>query len=183
MTSLLPQHPLVVRRPEVQAYRDAASILADARQDSTTLRETERQKGYDDGFRSGQAAAAKLLGDLGKAVETYWLEREQELVPLALALAHKILSSLPPHDVLAGVARAAIAEHRRDASLILRASPEAAAALKQCLAQDRGAGHVAVLADPDLLEGSCVLLHDRGRTDIGLLDQFRAVLSALKEQP
>jgi hypothetical protein len=35
-----------------------------------------------------------------------------------------------------------------------------------------------VKGDPDLPSGGCALVHPRGRTDLGLLNQFRAMVSA-----
>ena len=177
----LPQHPLVVRGPEVQALRDAAAILAQARQDAAAERDRERQRGYDDGLNKAATAASQLFRDAAAAIAAHWAQREQELVPLALAIAHRVLSELPPDDVLAGIARTAIAEHRRDTQLTLRAPPDAAATLQRCLARDATTAHVQVQADAGLAPGRCVLSHPQGRTSIGLLEQFQAMLATVRE--
>lgn len=177
MSASLPRHPLVVRGPELQALRDAVAIRDQARQEAAAERDRERRRGYDDGLREAAAAAAQLVRDTEAAVGVYWSRREQELVPLALAIAHRVVSGLPPDDVLAGIARTAIAEHRQDTSLTLRAAPDEAAVLRRCLAGDAATARVEVQADASLPPGGCVLSHPRGRTVIGLLDQFRAMLA------
>ena len=177
MSAALPQHPLVVRGPELQAVRDAAAIRAEAHEAAAAAHERERRRGYEDGLREAAEAATRLVGGAEAATAAYWAERERELVPLALAIAHRIVSGLPADAVLAGIARVAIAEHRQDAALTLRAAPDAAAALRHCLAGDAATAHVEVQADLSLLPGSCVLSHPRGRTSLGLLDQFRAMLA------
>lgn len=177
MSASLPHHPFVVRGPELQALRDAAAIRDQAQQEAAAERERERRHGYADGLREAAAAAAQLVRNAEAAVEDYWSRREQELAALALAIAHRIVSGLPPDDLLAGVARTAIAEHRQDTSLTLRAAPDAAAVLRRCLADDTATARVEVQADASLPPGGCVLSHPRGRTAIGLLDQFRAMLA------
>ena len=149
----LPRHPLVVRGPEVQALREATVIMAQAQQDAAAERARERQRGYDEGLDEAAATASLLLKDASAAVAAYWSQREQELVPLVLAIAHRVLAGLPPDDVLAGIARTAIAEHREDTRLTLRAAPEAAAALRRCLAGDVATAHVHVQADMALPPG------------------------------
>jgi flagellar biosynthesis/type III secretory pathway protein FliH len=39
---------------------------------------------------------------------------------------------------------------------------------------------VAVLADPAVALGECTLVHKNGRTELGLLAQFRAMMSGLE---
>lgn len=183
MSTALPHHLLVVRGPELQAVRDAAAVRAEAREAAAAAYEHERRRGYEDGLREAAEAAARLVGGAEAAASAYWAERERELVPLALAIAHRIVSGLPPDAVLTGIARVAIAEHRQDTTLTLRAAPDAAAALRRCLASDPAAAHVEVQADFSLPPGSCVLSHPRGRTSLGLLDQFRAMLATAAGGP
>lgn len=165
----------------MRALRDAAAILVQARQDAAAERVRERQRGYDDGLNEAAAAASQLFKDAADAVAAHWAQREQELVPLALAIAHRVLSELPPDEVLAGIARTAIAEHRRDSQLTLRAPPDAAAVLQRSLASDAATAHVHVQADATVASGRCVLSHSRGRTSIGLLAQFQAMLATVRE--
>ena len=172
------RHPLVIRAPEVRALRDAAAIVAQAQLEAEAVRSRERQRGYQEGLNEGAAAAARLVQDATLAIEAYWSEREQELVTLALAIAHRVVSELPSDAVLAGIARTAIAEHRHDARLMLCAAPDAAAALRRSLGESAATVHAEVQADPAMAPGECVLSHSRGRTSIGLLDQFRAMLAA-----
>ena len=102
--------------------------------------------------------------------------REGELRELGFAIAHRILASLPPGETLLRLASEAIAEHRHDVRLALRAAPADAAALRMALAASDPEGRVAVEPDSTATPGSCVLVYPRGRIRIGLLDQFRALM-------
>ena len=170
----LPSSPLVVRAPELRAYADAAAIRAMAERE----REDERRQGREQGLREGLTEAASLAAGAAAAVDAFWAEREGELQELAFAIAHRILSTLPPGEVLTRLAREAIAEHRRDVQLTLRVAPDAAPALRATLAETDPEGRVAVEPDPRAGSGACTLVHPRGRTKVGLLDQFRALMRA-----
>lgn len=174
-------HPMVIRAPEARAMRDAAAIMAQARREALAEHARERQRGYDEGLHGAAATAARLVQDAALVIEAHRSERDQEVVTLALAIAHRILSGLPSDDVLAGIARTAIAEHRHDTRLAVRVSPDAAVALRLSLAASAATAHVEVEADPALPPGGCALSHPRGRTNIGLLDQFRAMLSTARD--
>ena len=168
----LPSSPLVVRAPELRAHADAAAIRAEAE----AQREEERRRGREEGLREGLAEAARLAAGAAVAVDAFWAEREGELRDLAFAIAHRILASLPPAEVLARLAGEAIAEHRGDVRLALRVSPGDAPALRAALGAADPEGRVIVEPDPAAAPGACTLVHPRGRTELGLLDQFRALM-------
>ena len=179
----LPWSPLVVRAPEMRAYADAAAIRAAAeahaarvRAEAERQREDERRRGREQGLREGLAETASLAAGAASAAEAFWAEREGELQDLAFAIAHRILSALPPDDVLVRLAREAIAEHRRDVRLALRVAPYAAPALRAALEGADPDGRVLVEPDPLAAPGACTLVHPRGQTKLGLLDQFRALM-------
>ena len=168
----LPQSPLVVRASALRAHADAAAIRAEAE----AQREEERRHGREQGLREGLAEAARLAAGMATAVDAFWAEREGELQDLAFAIAHRILSSLPPAEVLARIAREAVAEHRSDVRLALRVPPGDADALRAALGAVDPEGRVSVESDPAAAPGACTLVHPRGRTELGLLDQFRALM-------
>jgi flagellar biosynthesis/type III secretory pathway protein FliH len=175
--SSLRAHPLLIRRKEIEATRDAATILQNARQQAATIREQEAKRGYDAGLDDGVQAASRLLEDLTKAIDRYWHEREDELVTAALWLSHRIISDLEPDDRLRGIVRTALAAYRQDTALVLRAHPATAERLMTALASREEPRNVEIRSDASLSEDSIGLAHSRGHTDIGLLDQFRAMLS------
>lgn len=185
----LPSSPFIVRAERVRAGLEAKAILATAETEAERIRtavaaerqatlETARQEG----LRQGLAEAAVMTAGAAQAVARFWREREQELGEVALAVAHRVLSSFPVDDTVSRLALEAVAEHAGDAALGLRVRPEAAASLRAALAE-QGAGRVSVVADPAAAAGECTLVHSRGRTDIGLLAQFRSMLHALPLAP
>lgn len=182
----LPASPFIVRADRVRAGLDAQAILAAAEAEAQRIRDgiaAERHAALDEGrqqgLRQGLAEAATLTAGATEAVAQFWAEREQELAEVALAVAQRVLSSLPVDDTVMRLALEAIAEHAGDAALGLRVRPEAAAALRAALEEHGAAGRVGVVADPEAQAGECTLVHPRGRTEIGLLAQFRAMLHAL----
>lgn len=182
----LPSSPFIVRADRVRAGLDAKAILAAADAEAQRIRAgiaAERQaalaEARQEGLRQGLAEAAAMAAGAGDALAAFWREREHELAEVALAVAHRVLASLPAEDTLSRLALEAVAEHAGEAGLGLRVRPEAAAALRAALAAHGAADRVSVIADPAACAGECTLLHARGRTDIGLLAQFRSMLQGL----
>lgn len=182
----LPTSPFIVRADRVRAGLEANAILAAAETQAERIRTAvaaERQAALEtarqEGLRQGLAEAAGMAAGATQAMAQFWREREQELAEVALAVAHRVLSSLPVDDTVSRLALEAVAEHAGDAALGLRVRPEAAASLRAALEQHGAGGQVSVVADPAAAAGECTLVHSRGRTDIGLLAQFRSMLHAL----
>ena len=178
--SALPESSYVVRGAALQARRDAAAILADARTEAAAIREAaaqervaERARGYADGLQAGTTDGACLLRSAAAAAESFLAAREGELSDLAFAIAARVLGALPADAVLIGAARTAIAEHRADSRLVVRVAPDAAAGM-----QPLAGPNLAIQADPSLPPGACTLVHPRGITELGVLDQFRAMMAA-----
>lgn len=176
------QSPFVIRGPEVQARTDASMILEQAHDDASRVRaeaalafEAERARGREEGLREGSQAAARLLADASASADAYLEAHEADLVDLAFAIAQRIIADLTPDEALSRIARAALAEHRADTRLTLRAAPDAMQALGFALDEDQG-GRIALELDPDLPAGACILVHERGRTALGIVDQFRALM-------
>lgn len=185
MTSL-PSSPFVVRGDRLRAGLEARDVLAKAEADAAQVRSkiaAERHAALEDGrvegLRQGLAEAAALAAEAARAVDLFWREHEAELGEVALAVAHRVLSSLPRDETVTRLALEAVAEHGRCAILTLRVGPDAAAPLRAALAERGADDRVSVIADPIAPPGACTLVHARGRTEVGLLAQFRALLDAL----
>lgn len=185
MNEPLPASPFVVRAPEARAMRDARAILADAQAEASRIRadaQAERvavlAAARAEGLAQAAAETAPLATATAAAAAEFWSDREAELRDLALAMAYRILSRLPAADLLIELARDAITEHARDTRLALRVAPDLLPAFRTALDRQPFGDHVTVTGDPDLTPGECALIHPRGRTDLGLLSQFRAMMSA-----
>lgn len=182
----LPSSPYIVRSGRLRAHIDATSIRADAEAAAARVRAgiaAERHEALEsarqEGLRLGLAEAAALTAGAALAVDLFWRERENELAEVALAVAHRVLASLPADDTMARLVSDAIAEHGRDVRLAVRVMPGAAGALRTALEDLEHGGRVTVVADPAAAPGECTLVHPRGRTDVGLLAQFRAMMGSL----
>ncbi len=183
-----PVSPFVVRAATVAAHADAAAIRADAAAQGAALRaraEAERRQavaaghaeGHAEGLRSGLQRAASLASDAAATVEAFLQAREAELHELAFAIAHRVLASLPPDQVLARLVAEALAEHRREVRLTLRVCPADAGPLREALASAEPEARVVVAGDPAAAPGTCTLVHPGGRTRLGLVEQFRAMMA------
>ena len=176
----LPVSRFVVRGPVLQARRDAAAIVAAAEADAATLRGqaardriAERERGYADGLAAGATDGSRAAQAAALAAAEFLAAREAELTDLAFAIAARVLGALPPDQVMTTIARNAIAEHRAGTRLVLRVAPAMAATMRAALATDA----VEIQADPAAPPGTCTLVHPRGSTDLGILDQFRAMMA------
>ncbi|MCQ8239617.1 type III secretion system stator protein SctL [Rhizosaccharibacter radicis] len=181
----LPGSPWIVRGETLDAQRDATRIRGQARQDAERLlvdasraAQRLRDEAGRQGLEAGEAAAARLLADAADAATRFRQDAEAELVPLAFAIAHRILGSFPEEERLLRAVRTALDEHRNVSGLRLRASPTTATALRNALAAEGRADAVLIEIDDDVAPGGCTLVHPRGRAAIGPLDQLRSLFAA-----
>ena len=204
MSSGTAESPFIIRARMTRAGEDArsvvaraesraASILAEARAEVARLRaeaEVEVRAEADAalaeararGREEAAAEAATLIARTVDSLDRFWRERENELRDLALAVSHRVLAALPPDEMLFRLATEAIAEHRSDTQLALKVTPDMVDHLRAALAGSGYGDRVAVSSDPSLPAGGCTLLHPQGRTEIGLVAQFRAMLPEGKER-
>lgn len=177
--------PWIVRGDTLRALRDADAIRLRARQDAERLlRDAARTAAsvLDETRRlavaQGEAEAARLLASAADAVQEFRHEAEAELVPLAFAIAHRILGVFPENDRLLQAVTTALDEHRGVSGLRLRAAPVTAAALRLGLDQTGRGNTVTVDVDEGAPPGTCTLVHPRGRAAVGPLEQLQLLFAA-----
>ena len=196
MTLASTESAFIVRAPRLRADDDARAIVAEAERHALRLRadaeaelasfrlqaEAEAQTALEEARSRGRdlaaAEAATLIAQVVGSIDRFWRERESELRDVALAVAHRVLSALPRDELTIRLATEAIAEHGRDTRLSLKACPDTADRLRAALAKLEFGDRVTVSPDPSLEPGECTLLHPEGRTEIGLVAQFRSMLAA-----
>jgi type III secretion system HrpE/YscL family protein len=178
----------IVRADMLRLHADANMIVADAKAEASRIRaelELDRIKAFEEarrqGFSQGVAEAAAIAANAVKAVEEFWREREGEVAEIAFAIAHRIVGNLPADQRLAQIVSMAISEYSSSVQLTLRTTPEAAGHLRAFLKNAVGAERVTVVADPAAAPGECTLYQAHGRTDLGLLAQFRAMMNGLAD--
>lgn len=180
----LPASPWIVRgetleatrdaeRIRAQARRDAERLLADAAHGARLLGEEARRQGMDRGAQE----AGRLLADAAEAVLAFRRDAETELVPLAFAIAHRILGAFPEEERLLRAVDAALDEHRHASGLRLRVGAAAAAALQAALGAGGRGGSVMVEIDENAAPDGCTLIHPRGRAAVGPIEQLRALFA------
>jgi flagellar biosynthesis/type III secretory pathway protein FliH len=186
MMAMEPQSRFIVRGDILRAHRDAQAIVTDAREEAVRLRAellAERidtlEKARQQGLKQGLAEAAAVVSNAIRAVDAFWKDRESELAEVAFAIAYRIVESLPADTILAQLVSKAIADHGADVHLTLRTTPDAAAHLREFLKNSEHVDRITVLADPVAAPGECTLSHRRGQANLGLLAQFRAMMSSL----
>ena len=174
--------PWIVRGEILGSLRQAERIGADAKAAADALRaqaEAEvaaiRSAAHQEGLRRGAVAAASLLADAAAAADAFSKAHEGELVPLAFAIAHRILGAFPEQDRVTRAVRTALEEHRGTSGLRLRADPHTAVLLRVLLDDAGQSGAILVETDDQAPAGRCTLVHPRGRVAIGPVDQLRTL--------
>ncbi len=167
----------VVRAPALLALREANAIRTSAVEAAARLQ--ARAEAEAEGLRRsararGLAEAAALLASASVTANDFLAAREAELVELAFAIAHRLVTDLPRDARALALAHTALSEHRDASRLTLRAPPATAAALRASLAETG----VEVSEDASLGPDECVLLHPSGRAELGPLQQLRALMAA-----
>jgi flagellar biosynthesis/type III secretory pathway protein FliH len=116
----LPHSGFIVRGNTLDAYKEAHTILAEARAVADRERaelDAERRRvlveARREGLRQGMSKATEIVTNLDIAINDFWREREGELADLAFAIAQRIIGSLPADETLVRLASEAIAELRR----------------------------------------------------------------------
>lgn len=166
---------MVIPRRLLEAARDASDIIALAKRQAAD----ERQRGFQEGFVEGLKAGRERLIEIDGAIDAYWSEREEELITVALALAHRVIADLPEREHLVGLIRTALTAHRGETMLELAADPATALALHPLLPDFLARSPITVRADPSLSPGMILLSHRDGQTQLGLVQQFRALLASV----
>ena len=164
---------MVIDGDVFDAKQEARRILDGARADAERLREEARRDGFDAGRQEGLASVTEKLLRAAVATEQRAATDQAVLVRLAVRIAEKILArqlALAP-EMVADVARAALATARARDRIALRVHPEDVAAV--------AALGVATVPDATVPRGGCVVETDLGRFDARLDVQLRAVERAL----
>ncbi|MBB4293114.1 type III secretion protein L [Rhizobium leguminosarum] len=184
MSSVFAGHDRIIPAENFGQIREAAQILAAARQDAAQSQATlaaageqAAQHGYRAGFEQGvRDAAARLAASLGKAEQEIsnldgWIET------VVLKSVGLILGSMEADERTRRLVRHAISQTAGAEEIALHVAPEDAAMMARAIADlDH---RITIEADPLMSSGEIVLETSAGRSQIGLKDQLAAVIEAL----
>ncbi|MDR2504447.1 MAG: HrpE/YscL family type III secretion apparatus protein [Deltaproteobacteria bacterium] len=183
----------LIKAAEWAEYHTAAEIAEAARQYAQKLRreaekalEDEKRRGYEHGLLEGrQEHAEQMMDTVLKSIE-YIEGLEKGISALVGDALRKILGSLPPGELIAGVVRQALALARGQRQVILRIAPEDEAALRvrleEIMREYSSITFVDLQTDARLKPGDCSLQSDMGVIDAGVETQIRAVINALEKK-
>ncbi|MCL1916577.1 MAG: HrpE/YscL family type III secretion apparatus protein [Desulfovibrionaceae bacterium] len=174
-------------------YLEAEAIVEEARAYAQNMRleaekafEAEKQRGYDQGVLEGhQEHAEQIMDTVLKSIE-YIEGLEKGVSALVGEALRKILGSLPPEELMAGVVRQSLALVRGQKQVVLRVSPADEEAVKARLAEIvrdySSIAFVDVQVDARLVRGSCTLQSEMGVIDASVETQIRAIVNTLEKQ-
>jgi flagellar biosynthesis/type III secretory pathway protein FliH len=172
---------------------------ADRRGTETSFRggvEAARQQGLLEGEQEGRRAArAEMEGEIAARVarersligstveqfrgarERYFVDVEQEVVKLALAIAARVLHREAQIDplLLAGVVRVAMEKMADRSGVVVRVSGEDVAAWEGAFHAMEAAERPRVVADARLTRGECVLETTMGTVELGVKVQLEEI--------
>jgi flagellar biosynthesis/type III secretory pathway protein FliH len=158
--------------------------------------EVARQQGYAEGENEGRRAArAEMEGEIAARVarersligttveqfrgarERYFVDVEQEVVKLALAIAARVLHREAQIDplLLAGVVRVAMEKMADRSGVVVRVSGEDVAAWEGAFHAMEAQERPRVVADARLARGECVLETTMGTVELGVKVQLEEI--------
>jgi len=183
----------LIKAAEWANWQEARDIVAAARQEAERLRlegeaafAAEKERGYAQGLLEGRSEHAEQMMDTVLKSIDYIEGLEKGISSLVGEALRKILGSLPPEELIAGVVRQSLALVRGQRRVILRVSPEdegpLRSRLEEILREYSSIGFVDLQADSRLARGACTLQSDMGVIDAGVETQIRAIINTLEKR-
>jgi len=174
-------------------YCTAEEIVEEARAYADTMRRasdeafaSEKQRGYDQGVLEGRMEHAEQIMDtVLKSIE-YIEGLEKGVSALVGEALRKILGTLPPEEIMAGVVRQSLALVRGQKQVVLRVSPadeEAVRARMDAIMREYASiAFLDIQSDGRLARGACILQSEMGVIDAGVETQIRAIVNTLEKR-
>ncbi|MDR2892009.1 MAG: HrpE/YscL family type III secretion apparatus protein [Deltaproteobacteria bacterium] len=165
---------------------EARVYAQDMRRKAEAGFEAEKIRGYEQGVLEGrQEHAEQVMDTVLKAIE-YVDGLEKGVSALVGEALRKILGSLPPEELMAGVVRQSLSLVRGQKQVVLRVSPldeeVVKARLADILREYSSIAFVDVQADGRLERGACTLQSEMGIIDAGVETQIRAIVNTLEKK-
>lgn len=185
--SALPPQPgsKIIRHEKAAVWRDGYAFLKAASEESARI-VADAKRVFDEAHAKGTAAAEqKAAGELAdqrrkveQELETSLSGLEIEIVDLVVTIARQVIGTYPDADVVALMAKKAIAEFRHEKLQAIRVSPESWPAV-QAIADQSGNDDVTVEADISLGPGDLVLSGPHTVMDAGMETQLAAIRESM----
>lgn len=179
------------------AQAQAAEIVAKAERQKADIENEAFNKGYSDGLKTAMkdqeekwneylANFKKSLQDILTKNESYKKHLEKECIKLSLAVAEKILQQQieePNNEYLVNLVRNGLKKLGEEKSAVIRVSESDYNKIYEQLALtgDGNLKQVAVVKDPFLSCGDCIIESPSGQIDAGIHTQIENIRLSLKE--
>ena len=180
----------VVKADQYQSFVDAEGIISSSRKQAERIleaarreRESERQRGYQQGLLEGRREMAERMIDAVERNVDYFSHMEQKVVDIVVEALKKILGEIDQREKILKIVQNALAVVRNQAKVTLRVCPDEAAYVRSrvddILKQYPGIGYLDVSPDPRLKEGGCILETEMGVVDASVDVQLEAICRSL----
>ena len=182
----------VFKEHEYAALLDAAAVLeaayaqADRIVDQATADAAfARQQGHAEGLREGQAAYAQRLAADALATQRQLHALRASMARIVVKAVGQFMGEVDPARLLEGALRRVEALVRSEPFVGVRVAPAQEAAVRRALAalgaESGWALNAAVVADPSLADGACVVSTASGTLEIGIDAQLEAFRKAVEQ--
>ncbi len=182
---LLPKAPTakIIRPAEEAAWRHGFQFLAEAER----LQSVERAKGYADGKAAGAKEVSALAIEIAGKVDRYLASVEGDLVKLSLEIVTRVLQDFDDADLVARIARTALADFRKAKAITVRVHPSTEYEVRRALADllnetGEAPPPITIEADPALDRRGCILGTDLAVVDASVDVQLAAMAEAMRSR-
>ncbi|QEN85330.1 HrpE/YscL family type III secretion apparatus protein [Labrys sp. KNU-23] len=180
----------ILRAAEAKAWQDGYGFLETARQDAGHLREAGRRayaaeyaQGYEDGLAEGKREAARLLTETTVKLDRYIAGVENQVTDLVLEVTRRMLGSFDLDELVAKIARQAVAEVRQAKYLRLTVHPDAYDRVREeldLLGRERQFDFaIETATDSTLARDACIVASEAAVVDASVGTQLDAIAAAL----
>jgi len=181
----------VIKREEYSVHLDARAIIDDAQEraeqivaEAQQAKQIAYDEGYQEGFESGKKEQSDVLIKTHMMCREFMESRQEDIVDLVIAIAHKLLGDLDRDDVVMGLVERALAAHHNAHTMTLRVAPQQYALVNDQLGnlmkKFSGGGQVEVSEDNRVEPGDCLLETSIGVLNASLDTQLSAVENSLR---
>jgi type III secretion protein L len=183
----------VVKAADVKAIADARALLDAATNEAERIRaaakeayEQEKQRGYDDGYAAGKDQLAEDLARLSAESARLASDFETRIPEIVMSALRQILGTYDQTDLVIQTVSQALRMFHHQTELTLRVPPDRVEEVRARVGELRaGSGtgaDIAVVGDPHLSPGGCVLESELGSVDASIEAQLAVLDRAMRKE-
>jgi type III secretion protein L len=170
----------IIRAGELNAWRDAYSLLAEAK----TIYEAERARGYAEGLEAAKRDASRIVVEASNQVDRYLAAAERDVAQLAMDIVRRVINEFDDAELVARTARNALADFREAKTVHLRVHPDAAVHIEVMInaykAEHNEGQRFVIETDESLGTKACILSTEFTVVEATIETQLAAISDALE---